>query len=246
MFLSSAAIGALAWSAPALAQDGDGEDTNAQVIGTGPFPILVTASRSESVLVSDFTGSVTVITPEQIDQRQIRNIEDALRDVPRLAVSSIAGQTQIRLRGTEANHVLVLVDGIEVSDPGSGEYDIGTLQAEIGSCVEVLRGPQSAVWGNDAIGGVVSYQSASGRDLDGFATFLEGGTNNTVNGSARYGVVGKGWDAALSATLVSTDGEPNTRAAVNATLAATATLSQARMRSRLPISSPCAPSPGTS
>ncbi|MEM6828152.1 MAG: TonB-dependent receptor [Pseudomonadota bacterium] len=203
--LSGAAPYALAlslcWTGPALAQNETNEEN----------PIIVTASRASGVSVEDFTGSVTVISAEQIEQRQIRNIEDALRDVPGIAVSSVPGQTQIRLRGTEANHVLVLVDGIEVSDPGSGEYDIGTLQAEIGSSLEVLRGPQSALYGNDALAGVVAYNTASGADRQGFGAFLEGGLNNTVNGSARYGANGDGWEAALSATIVSTDGEPNTR-----------------------------------
>ena len=176
----------------------------------GP-PIVVSGSRDGQLAARDYTGSATFINADEIEQRQIRNIEDVLRDVPGVAVSSVPGQTQIRLRGTEGNHVLVLVDGIEVSDPGSGEYDIGTLQAEIGSRLEVLRGPQSATWGNDAIGGVVAYSTASGRDLEGFSTFLEGGTNNTINGSARYGVGGGSWDAALSATVVSTNGEPNAR-----------------------------------
>jgi len=194
---------ALCWATPALAE----EEAAVKEAGV----ILVTAAREERIAAEDYTGSVTVVTAEQIEQRQIRNVEDVLRDVPGVAVSSVPGQTQIRLRGAEGNHVLVLVDGIEVSDPGSGEYDIGTLQAEIGSRIEVLRGPQSASWGNDAIAGVVAYQSASGRDLDGFAAFIEGGFNNTLNGSARYGAAGNGWDAALSATVVSTDGEPNAR-----------------------------------
>jgi vitamin B12 transporter len=203
---------ALCWSAPAFAQQ---EDTEDPVIRNSSVPkagILVSADRAEGfTLLDDYTGSATVIADYQIENRQIRNIEDALRDVPGVSVAVTPGQTQIRLRGTEANHVLVLVDGIEVSDPGSGEYDIGTLQAEIGSRLEVLRGPQSALYGNDALAGVVAYSSASGRDLEGFSTFLEGGTNNTVNGSARYGASGNGWDAAISATVVSTDGEPNAR-----------------------------------
>ncbi|MEM7687995.1 MAG: TonB-dependent receptor [Pseudomonadota bacterium] len=210
---------ALGWSAPILAQDegasvAEDKDSNAiTLIERRRQDIVVSATRDRDLLYPEnYTGSVTVLTEDQIEQRQIRNIEDALRDVPSVAVSSVAGQTQIRLRGTEANHVLVLVDGIEVSDPGSGEYDIGTLQAEIGSRLEVLRGPQSALYGNDAIAGVIGYQSASGRNLKGFATFLEGGTNNTINGSARYGAAGESWDAALSATVVSTNGEPNARA----------------------------------
>jgi len=108
----------------------------------------------------------------------------------------------------------VLVDGIEVSDPFAGEFDVGTLQAEPGARVEVLRGQQSALYGPDAIGGVIAYESASGRTVPGFAARLEGGTDNTINGALRYGAAGESWDAALSAVVVSTDGQPNARGGV--------------------------------
>lgn len=216
-YFFGAAVVALTSGAPLAAQDlsdlCDDEDGCLFVPrGADRSDILVSASRTgDDVSVDNYTGSITVVTEDQLNERQVRNIEDVLRDVPGVAVSSIAGQTQIRLRGTEANHVLVLVDGIEVSDPNSGEFDIGTLQAEIGSSLEVLRGPQSALYGNDAVAGVVAYNTASGRDLQGFSAFIEGGTNSTFNGAARYGAGGETWDVALSAAIVSTDGEPNAR-----------------------------------
>jgi len=174
--------------------------------------ILVNASRTRVAIYSEnHTGSATVIEARMLEQRQARDVADVLRDVPGIAVAGVAGQTQIRLRGSEANHVLVLVDGIEVSDPFAGEFDIGTLQAEVGARVEVLRGAQSALYGSDAIGGVVAYESASGRSVPGFAARVEGGTQGTVNGALRYGAAGNSWDAALSAVVVSTDGQPNSR-----------------------------------
>jgi vitamin B12 transporter len=179
-----------------------------------PAEILVSASRDDDLLLKQYTGSALVISAEQLEQRQTRDIADILRDVPGVAVAGIAGQTQIRLRGSEANHVLVLVDGIEVSDPYAGEFDIGTLQAEPGARVEVLRGPQSALYGPDAIGGVVAYESASGQSQPGFAARIEGGTQGTVNGALRYGAAGDSWDAALSAVVVSTDGQPNARGGI--------------------------------
>lgn len=213
-YLGSVAWAALVWAAPAWAQD-DGEQDNGPPIifaDTKRTDILVSASRSRDRLYpEDYTGSALVITAEQFEQRQTRDIADVLRDVPGVAVAGVAGQTQIRLRGSEGNHVLVLVDGIEVSDPFAGEFDVGTLQAEPGARLEVLRGAQSALYGSDAIGGVVAYESASGIDQAGFAARLEGGTQGTVNGAARYGYAGSGWDAALSAVLVSTDGQPNAR-----------------------------------
>lgn len=222
-YLGSVAAAALVWAVPALAQE-DGR-TRSQCYVTGGsdapeseqwmcFPgeeILVSASRDNPLLREDFTGSALVITAEQIEQRQTRDIADVLRDVPGVAVAGVAGQTQIRLRGSEGNHVLVLVDGIEVSDPFAGEFDIGTLQAEPGARVEVLRGPQSALYGPDAIGGVIAYHSASGRGRPGFGARIEGGTQGTVNGALRYGAFGDTWDAALSAVVVSTDGQPNAR-----------------------------------
>ena len=174
--------------------------------------ILVNASRTRVAIYSEnYTGSATVIEARMLEQRQARDVADVLRDVPGIAVAGVAGQTQIRLRGSEANHVLVLVDGIEVSDPFAGEFDIGTLQAEVGARVEVLRGAQSALYGSDAIGGVVAYESASGRSVPGFAARVEGGTQRTVNGALRYGAAGNSWDAALSAVVVSTDGQANSR-----------------------------------
>lgn len=217
--LCSVAGAALVWAVPVAAQD----EAQADVSEEGPYDpisyydwalredILVAASRDAALLPEQFTGSALVITADQLAQRQTRDIADVLRDVPGVAVAGVAGQTQIRLRGSEANHVLVLVDGIEVSDPFAGEFDIGTLQAEPGARVEVLRGQQSALYGPDAIGGVIAYESASGRGRPGFSARIEGGLNNTINGALRYGAFGDTWDAALSAVIVSTDGQPNAR-----------------------------------
>lgn len=210
--LGSVAAAALVWAVPASAQDeGEREETVTIADYRLPPEILVAASRDGSLGRGSFTGSALVITAEELEDRQTRDIADILRDVPGVAVAGVAGQTQIRLRGSEANHVLVLVDGIEVSDPFAGEFDIGTLQAEPGARVEVLRGQQSALYGPDAIGGVIAYESASGRSRPGLSARLEGGTDSTVNGALRYGAAGDSWDAALSAVVVSTDGQPNAR-----------------------------------
>lgn len=222
-FLSSVAGAALVWAVPALAQDiDDGNGAGDQVdeldyerlkddFGNVDRVILVSASRDMALARRAYTGSALVIDAEQLEQRQTRDITEVLRDVPGVAVAGVAGQTQIRLRGSEGNHVLVLVDGIEVSDPFAGEFDIGTLQAEVGARVEVLRGPQSALYGSDAIGGVIAYSSTSGRGWSGFDARIEGGTQGTVNGALRYGAYGDSWDATLSAVVVSTDGQPNAR-----------------------------------
>ena len=205
----SAALVAQPIAAQEAAQEAIQEENTIRFIGRERPGLVVTATRNRYLLYTeDALNAVTVIEKSQIDERQVRDVADVLRDVPGVAVSSVAGQTQIRLRGTEANHVLVLVDGIEVSDPGSGEFDFGTLQAELGSSVEVLRGPQSALYGNDAIGGVVAYRSG---DFNGVAGRVEAGTKDTFNGAARFGIDKGDFAASLSAASVTTNGEPNAR-----------------------------------
>ncbi|MEM6945046.1 MAG: TonB-dependent receptor plug domain-containing protein, partial [Pseudomonadota bacterium] len=109
--------------------------------------LLITGGRTP--IETDQTGrAFTVITGEQLEARGTRYLADALRQVPGLAVSrtgSFGGFTQIRVRGAEANQVLVLVDGVELAPAGSGEVDFGSLIVSDIERIEVLRGPQSAL-----------------------------------------------------------------------------------------------------
>lgn len=196
---------AIASAAPAFAQDaaeGDADET-----------IVVTASRSgEGVPAGQLGASVTVIDAQAIDQRQTRIVSDVLRDVPGVAVSrQIGGLTQLRIRGTEGNHVLFLIDGIEVSDPYQGEFDLSGVIADPAARIEVLRGQQSALYGSDAIGGVIHYITLSGAQAPGFSARAEGGSFGTVSAAARAAGVAGDVDYALSASLYLTDGTPSAR-----------------------------------
>ncbi|WP_422058192.1 TonB-dependent receptor plug domain-containing protein [Sphingomonas sp.] len=175
--------------------------------------VVVTASRSGDVVpIEDISASVTVIDVEALDQRQTRNLSDVLRDVPGVAVSrQIGGLTQIRIRGTEGNHVLTLIDGIEVSDPFQGEFDFSGVLADSAARVEVLRGQQSSLYGSDAIGGVIHYLTLSGREAPGLSARIEGGSFGTVSAAARAAGVSGDFDYALSATGYLTDGTPTAR-----------------------------------
>ena len=178
-------------------------------------PIVVTASRSgEGVPVSQLGASVTVLDAQTLDNRQTRIVSDILRDVPGLAVSrsgAIGSPTQVRIRGSEGNHVLVLIDGIEAADPYQGEYDFGTLLADPAARIEVLRGQQSSLYGSDAIGGVIHYITLTGAEAPGFSARAEGGSFGTYSGSARAAGVAGALDYAVSGTYYHTRGTPTAR-----------------------------------
>lgn len=152
----------------------------------------------------------TVITGEQLEKNQIRYVADALRYVPGFSVSrtgSYGGQTQVRVRGAEGNHLLVMVDGVEMSETSSGEFDFGSLLVDDIDRIEVLRGPQSAFWGSNATAGVVNIITKRG-ERDGFRVTgrSEGGTDGTafVAGSLSGGA--ENYDLAISGAFRRSDG----------------------------------------
>jgi vitamin B12 transporter len=199
--ISTAALAALLAAAPGAAETLDDNTVS---------PVVVTATRSGEGIPEDLLGaSVTEITAQQMEERQVRVVSDLLRDVPGIAVSRngpIGGLTQVRIRGAESNHTLTLIDGIEASDPFQGEFDYATLIADDIAHVEVLRGQQSALYGSNAIGGVVSYATATGAEAPGMRGRIEGGSFGTIDGSARVAGVAGPLDYALSAAGYSTDG----------------------------------------
>ncbi|NYT39776.1 TonB-dependent receptor [Sphingomonas sp. R-74633] len=201
---------AIAAATPAFAQ------TDTQAAANDPQDaIIVTASRSgEGIELKDLPASATVIDAKALDDRQTRFVSDVLRNVPGVAVNRTGGtgsMTQIRIRGTEGNHVLVLIDGIEAADPYQGEFDFGTLIADPSARIEVLRGQQSSLYGSDAIGGVISYTTLSGTEAPGVSVRVEGGSFGTVSTAARMAGVSDKFDYAVSGTWFHTKGTPTAR-----------------------------------
>jgi len=121
--------------------------------------VLVTASH-EPMDRNIVAATVTVITREEIDRMQVKYVGDLLRSVPGFAVSQSGGlgaQTQIRVRGAESNQLLVLMDGMRVNDPASNdEFQYQYQLASNIERIEIIRGPQSAIWGTDALAGVIN------------------------------------------------------------------------------------------
>lgn len=163
-------------------------------------PVEVTGLRA--VEADRATTSVSVLTQEDLTVRLSPNPADQLRAVPGAAVSrsgSLGGLTQVRFRGAEANHTLVLFEGIEISDPVNGDTDFGLLTALPVGRIEVLRGASSSIHGSDAVGGVVSLSAAR---TAGFTGFSEGGSFGTAQGA--LGWSGEQFGAAISG--LTTDG----------------------------------------
>ncbi len=155
-------------------------------------------AASNSVVVSPTTvptpteqsaSSVTVMTGADLERQQIRTIPDALETVPGLNVVQTGGpggQTSVFMRGTNSNHVKVLVDGIDVGDPTTpnGAFDFGHLLTGDIERIEVLRGPQSGLYGSDAIGGVISITTKKGEGPPKVTATAEGGSFGTFNQTA--------------------------------------------------------------
>jgi vitamin B12 transporter len=152
--------------------------------------IVITASRAPES-EAQTAASVTIIDQQQIERLDEPLISALLRLTPSAAIatSGPAGSlTEVRIRGAEANHTLLFVDGIKIDDPASGDtprFEI--LNADLASRIEVVRGPQSALWGSEAIGGVIAVNGLD--DAPGYAANAEAGSFGLIRGSGSASVV---------------------------------------------------------
>jgi len=149
---------------------------NAYVVS--PTTVVTPSEQSAS--------SVTVITADDIAAQQRLTVPDALAAVPGLNVVQSGGpgsQTSVFIRGTNSNQVKVLIDGIDVSDPSNpnGSFDFSQLLTGDIARIEVLRGPQSGLYGSDAIGGVISITTKNGSGPPKVTLSAGGGSFGTTN-----------------------------------------------------------------
>ena len=150
--------------------------------------VVVSATRVPTPL-TEIASSVTVISADEIEAKQERSLPDVLSDVPGLNVvqsGGPGGQTSMFMRGTNSNHTKILIDGIDVADPSNpnGSYDIGKLLSGDIATVEVLRGPQSGLYGSDTIGGVINIVTKSGEGPAQWSLSAEGGSFQSFNQNA--------------------------------------------------------------
>ncbi|MDP3737109.1 MAG: TonB-dependent receptor [Hyphomonadaceae bacterium] len=171
--------------------------------------VVVVTGSATPVEYEKVGSSLTVIGEELIEDQGYSYVPDVLRQVPGLAVNQAgaAGSlTQVRIRGAEGNHTLVLLDGIDVSSPDQGETDFSTLLSGDIERIEVLRGPQSGLYGSNALAGVVNLITR--RKVDGHYVnaSIEAGEFSTVQLQGNTGF-GNGEDyASVGFHLLTTDG----------------------------------------
>ena len=168
-----------ALSTPALAQLQDAPQSN---------EIVVTPLRSPQA-VAKSGSSITVITREEIENKAAKSIVDVLRPVEGLFVSERGGpggNTSITLRGSKPSQTLVMIDGVRVGDPSSiaGDFDFGGYSPSDVERIEILRGPQSALYGSDAMGGVINIVTRKGVGAPKASLTAEAGSYGTMLGRA--------------------------------------------------------------
>ena len=155
--------------------------------GNTAEPIIVTATRTAETANASL-ASVTVISRKDIERQQARSMQDLLRGVPGLGVVNNGGpgkNTSIFMRGTNADHVLVMIDGIKVGSATTGTTAFQNIPIDQIERVEIVRGPRSSLYGSEAIGGVIQIFTRKGSGGSGFKPSFSfgGGSYGTTNGS---------------------------------------------------------------
>ncbi len=176
----------------------------------GPMDETFVSGSLSPLARSELGSAYTVIPGEEFERREARLVTDVLRSVPGFAVSRtgvVGSQTQVRVRGSEANHVIVLVDGVRVTDPAtSDEFRWEYLSTAGIDRVEIVRGAQSALWGSEAMAAVVNVITKQQKQGSSASGYLESGSFSTNNGGLYAGTAGDGWSLNSSFDYLGTDG----------------------------------------
>jgi vitamin B12 transporter len=149
--------------------------------------ITISANKLETSLFQT-ASSVSIITAELISIKQSSSVVDLLKDVPGISISQQGGTgklSSVFMRGANSNFVLVMIDNVEVNDPSSSNngYDFSSLQVSDIERIEVVRGPQSTLYGSAATAGIINILTKSGKGNPSYTALAEGGSNSYYKGS---------------------------------------------------------------
>lgn len=156
------------------------------VFAQEPFALddIIVSGGLSPIRANSLGRAVSVVTAQQIEERGIATVQDALRALPGVSVNgSSNAMTQVRIRGSEANHTLILIDGIAAAG-GDGEYILSGLEAANIERIEVLRGPQSVYYGSNASAGLINIITRRGGIGQDYSASLEVGAATTVTAFA--------------------------------------------------------------
>jgi vitamin B12 transporter len=205
MSYKTALLGAAAISIamPAFAQP---EQTEESRLG----PVIVEGSRLDQT-ATEIGSNVSIISEEDLEKLDLDFAIDAVATAPGVTINqngSFGGSASVRIRGASSGQTLVLIDGVPVGDPSAtdGSFNFAFLDTASIERIEVLKGPQSTLWGSDAIGGVVSITTKEPEPGFGGTAFAEYGSFNTLRGGASVEGANETGDFRLSASGISTDG----------------------------------------
>jgi vitamin B12 transporter len=173
-------------------------------------PVVVTATKLETP-AREVASSVTVITAAEIEEKQQTSVAEVLRAVPGVDIVRSGGpgeQTSIFLRGANSSQTLVLIDGIEANDPidPNRAFNFAFLDTNNIERVEIVRGPQSTLYGSDAMGGVVNIITKRGKGKPQVQATAEGGSYETHQESIGISGGNNLINYSLSASYLDTDG----------------------------------------
>lgn len=177
--------------------------------------IVVTPARGAQLL-NEVVGDVTVIDREELDRAGQTSVAEILAKQPGIQFSSMGGpqtQTSVFLRGANAPHTLVLVDGVRINLPASGGANWNTLDPSLIERIEIVRGSASSLYGSSAIGGVINIitrKSGEDRPLSAWGN-IGYGTHDTFRSSAGISGAHNGWDYAFSGFVADSAGFNATR-----------------------------------
>ncbi|MSQ91884.1 MAG: TonB-dependent receptor [Gammaproteobacteria bacterium] len=172
-------------------------------------PVVVTATRTESP-VDTVLASVDIISGAELRRQPAADLGDLLRMRAGVEVARLGGpgqQTSLFLRGTDSNHVLVLVDGVRIKPGTIGSASIQNIAPELVERVEIVKGPRSTLYGSDALGGVINVITRR-RTENGASVQAGVGSYDSRSASIDAGIGGTRGDASLGVSWVNSDGFP--------------------------------------